>query len=218
MHMVKQGHFAQVNQQKKMKNMHNKMPHTQGQTIQPNQLIDFMLVRYHLSKKRETLVEETNGRLIQEFMNLGQENPWSMHQIMKQVLQQIDVTIPWQFYQVILDSWHDTCQFLLKEVPAAPLNQKIMLVDDLDYETLVQMIGTKLATAWFVGQFKAMPDQLARVTDKQIEQLATSLIEDNQIDWDKVQEIYRGTETMVPTGVDNGTLQWIEQLNTYKKA
>ncbi|MBM7617588.1 hypothetical protein JOC36_001150 [Weissella uvarum] len=209
--MVKQGKFASSERQKQVQNK-NRKPKNQTATIEADQALDFLLVRYHLVSKQSSLVEETNSRFIQEFMQLGMDNPWSLAEITLRVLQQVDVNVPWQFYQILFDHWEQTKHFILKEVPAIPLINRINIMDDLSTEELQNAIVDKLAMNWFINQFKGVPDKLGKVTDQQIKELAKGLKQGSEIDWNKVAELNRSIVSGEVANVDAGTQAWLDAL------
>lgn len=215
MSMVKQGKFAQVKQQKHQKYNAKQAQLKQTQTIAPAQMMDFILVRHHLVNKAPALIEETNGRLLQEFMVLGNGNPWSLHTQLQQTLQQIDVNVPWQFYKIVADSWPQTKTFMLKEIPAIPLSQRIILEDDLSDLQFTELVAQKLASNWFINQFKQTPEQLHKTTDAQVEQLAQSFVVENHIDWSKVAELNQTVQLDEPLELDAGSQQWLAELKKY---
>ncbi|RRG18055.1 hypothetical protein D3P96_03725 [Weissella viridescens] len=214
--MVKQGKFAQVKQQKHQKYKAKQAQLKQTQTIAPAQMLDFILVRHHLVNQAPALVEQTNGRLLQEFMSLGNGNPWSLRMQLQQTLQQIDVNVPWQFYKIIADSWPQTKAFMLKEIPAIPLAQRIILEDDLSDAQFSELLAQKLSSNWFVNQFKQTPEQLRKTTDAQVEQLAQSFVVENHIDWAKVAELNRTVQLDELANLDRGSQQWLAEVKKYR--
>lgn len=124
--MVKQGRFAKSSKLKQIKQIRRRMHHPAGRVIQPDQFKEFVLVRYGLTlkKKYHDSDKETMQRFLMELLDVaGTTSPWQLNRIVAETFQNINVRVPYQFYQRVLLNWEPFVQFLNKEIPAVPLKK-----------------------------------------------------------------------------------------------
>lgn len=213
--MVKQGQFAQVSAFKRSRNIKQNKKLQTNQTISETQLTEFMLVRYFLTKgnKEPEVVRETIQRFLMVWLDNGQKlesQKWSVTDLSQQTLTQIGNQVPWQFYAILSHEWPKLVRFLAKELPAIPLENKVIVYQVL--EDLNDMITNQLAVNWFVLTYQEDPKRLARVSEQQIMAMIKSFIQDNQINWQNIKLVYATTRFEIPEDSDAVTQNWFEQL------
>lgn len=215
--MVKQGKFSRVSSQKQLKNRIKQKKQGNRRTIADEKLEEFVLVRYGLTLKKNLnkLSQETMQRFLMIWIETGQtiESPkWSIQQLMKTTLQRVNIRVPWQFFKEMAENWGVVQHFIVKELPAVPLAQRLLVTDELDKVGIQKLISEQLAVNFFIDTFQEDAKRLAGVTTEQIQQLQSSFLIDDQIDWQKVQTIFDPLGYVRNTNDDVSTQEWLKQL------
>ena len=200
--MVKQGSFASVSSVKQLRQFKQRTKLAESQAIQPEQIKEFLVVRYHLTQNAR--LAPVTKETMQRFLMAWLDNATA------QTLGQIATQVPWQFYALVNSEWRRFQKFLQKEVPAMPLATRRMVTAEA--ETITALVAQQLALNWFLTMYAAMPDRLAAVTEQQVADLQQSLLSDDQINWQNVATVYSTAPFVMPTDADEGTVTWLQTL------
>ena len=111
---------------------------------------------------------------------------------------------------MLATEWPRTQKFLNKEVPAVPLNERIIVTDDVT--DVSEKISQQLAINWFLMMFATMPNRLAAVTEQQVADTKRSFLQDGAINWSNVATVYSTTPFIIPDDVDEATKTWLTDL------
>ena len=102
----------------------------------------------------------------------------------------------------------DFQKFLVKEVPAVPLEQRLTLGDPVTEADWKKLVTTQLAVNALLG----LVNDLSQITDAQIAQLQAGLMhDDGTIDWSRAANLVAPV-TVVAPDADTATKTWYEQL------
>ena len=208
--MVKQGQFAGVSSAKRLKNFKQQVKATEA--ITPEKVGEFLLVRYHLTQNARLapLMKETMQRVLMTLLDNATGTTWSIDKLFVTTLGQIANQVPWQFYALLATEWPRIQKFLNKEVPAVPLNERIIVTDDVT--DVPEKIAQQLAINWFLMMFVTMPERLAAVTEQQVADTKQSFLQDGAINWANVATVYSTTPFIMPDDVDEATKIWLTDL------
>lgn len=210
--MVKQGQRAASRRQKQIKQRLKQRVKLSQRTINVEQLPEFILVRYGLTlKKRLTkLSAETIQRLLQALMkNVPSGFQWSMKTWITETLQRVNNQVPWQFYYVIAENWDDFQSFLIRELPAVPLTQPLIIEDKIDNLELEEIISHQLAVNFFLTATQNNSILMRQLPAAKITELQTSFNDSQELKWQKVASLLGQVK---PAG-DPGTRAWLTDLN-----
>ncbi|WP_152551062.1 hypothetical protein [Secundilactobacillus oryzae] len=215
--LVKQGQFAGSSSQKKIK---NKLRHKQkktGQSIESTDLEAFVVGRYRLtqSKQLSQVKQEALQRYLMVWLETAQAisaQPWLIQQITKSTFQRINIRLPWQFYMVISDNWMALQRFIVREIPAVPLSDRLIVTDEVNSDQIDTMVAEQLAVNFFIDTFKTDTKRLAGVTTEQIRQLQTSFLTEDQLDWTKVRGLFTPIGYVREKQDDELTKKWLATL------
>ncbi|MBA2914753.1 hypothetical protein [Limosilactobacillus frumenti] len=212
--MPKQGHFAKSTRLKQLKQFKVKR-HVVGENINDEQFIDYVLVRFALTSKRQLseLAGETFQRFIMEIcaeLNPGNND---LSKIVSEKLADLQSRVPWQFYQQVLANWEKVQRFLQREVPAVPLKERVLLSNPISEHTLEKLVAELLArqttTAMFLNQ--AVNEQIKKQTEKR---LLKVIINQGRVDWTKIAALWAPFNFEPADNLDAGTKKWLHQLAT----
>lgn len=211
--MVKQGHYASVSRQKRLRQLKQRHQVQAARVIEPAAVSEFLLVRYHLTrgKQQRPVLRKTMQRFLTQWLAVAQETTapvWSVATITKQTLQQFNRQLPWQGYALINQAFPDWTRFLAKEVPAVPLATRLQLSEPLDQTAWRQLLSEQLAINTLLGMFG---EQLSQVTTAQVTQLQASVQTATGIDWPKVASLVAPI-TITAENADAGSQTWFKQL------
>jgi len=215
--MVKQGHYARSSRKQRVRQLKQHHQVQADHVIEPTAVTEFLLVRYHLTrgKKQRPVVRKTMQQFLTQWLALTASTPtWSVTEITTKTLQQFNLQLPWQGYAIVDQAWADFQAFLVKEVPAVPLQQRLRLVEPLSTEQWQQLLSQQLAVNALLGLFGQNEQQLSQLTTVQIRQLQTSIQTATGIDWEKVASLLAPTSENSVVTVQNQT--WLAQLNKLK--
>lgn len=210
--MVKQGKFASSTRSMRGKTQRYKATSGQG-NINPEDVPEYLMVRYHLTrgKKQSELIEQTILRLLDVLVPDLQANGGNLSLAVDTHLKQASVSVPWQYYKVVVDEWASLSKWLHKELPAVPLSDKQRLGNDL--EDMVAMVAKQLAINWWLFQLAGNPQRLAELTEDKIDSLINNFIVSETIDWQVVQTIYSTVQFTPDSEFDTETMTWLNNLS-----
>ena len=182
--MPKQGQFAKSTRTKQLNSFKVKRGGG-GNTIPTDQLTDFLVVRFALTaKKRVTpAAQETVHRFLIELADRLVEANGDLVQLVPPLLTKLNSQVPWQFYAQVTANWDLLQRFLVKELPAVPLDQRLRVTAQLSTGQLNQLVAEQLAqkgaAATLLGREQLPPAQTQLVA----KQLLAALYRDGQVDW-----------------------------------
>lgn len=211
--MVKQGHYARSSRKQRVRQLKQHHQVQADCVIEPTAITEFLLVRYHLTrgKKQRPVVRKTMQQFLTQWLALtASTSTWSVTEITAKTLQQFNLQLPWQGYAIVSEAWADFQVFLVKEVPAVPLQERLRLVEPLSTEQWQQLLSQQLAVNALLGLLGKNEQQLSQLTTAQIRQLQTSIQTATGIDWVKVASLLAPTSKNVTVTAQNKT--WFGQL------
>lgn len=217
--MVKQGQRAASKRLKQIKQIRRKKAISYDRTIAASQLAEFMLVRYGLTLKKKIPQTQTQTvqRFLQEWLVQAPKSNvnWSIAQVTTAVLKQLNCQVPWQFLAVLAQNWLSIQAFLMKELPAVPLKDRLVVTDELTVNQLTQLLSHQLATNFFLTTLGGNPQLLQQVAANKVMELQASLQLDDHIDWQRVSALFIQS-FVVNEAADSGTRAWLQQLSQLK--
>ncbi|PWG00298.1 hypothetical protein [Levilactobacillus bambusae] len=219
--MPKQGKYAKASSLKRIRNIKRKQQAHHDHAIDRADLSDFLVVRYQLvTEKQAEIAHETLQRFLMLWLETAEkhEGEWSVRNVTKQALQSANIQVPWQFYAFIVGQWNQFQKFLLKEIPAVPLDQQQIVTDPLTSAEVSRMVAQQLAANVFLTTFKGDDDRLQAVAAVQMMQMTASFLRDQQVDWQAVTAVFLATPFAVAPDVDSGTRDWLVNLSQYSAA
>lgn len=210
--MVKQGKFASSTRSMRSKTQRYKAVSGQGK-INPEDAAEYVMVRYHLTrgKKQSALIEQTILRLLDVLVPELQANRGDVGSTITGHLKKASVSVPWQYYKVIVDEWPSLIMWLKKEVTGLPLEEKLLLQNipmNLNSEAAVQ-----LAINWWLFQSAENPQRLASVTEDKINSLADTFIMADSIEWTIMKTVYSTVQFVPNDSFDEETTNWLKTLS-----
>jgi hypothetical protein len=211
--MVRQGSFAQTSRIKKSHELKNRQVIANNQTITWEDLSDFVIVRYQLTmaQAKPKVVTETVRRFLAVLLdNLQPERSVNLSEQLKMTLPQIGTQVPWQFYAVLAGEWAQLEKFLKKELPAAPLEQRLIVIQDkIDSAPI---IAQHLALTWFMATYKGDIGRLSRVSDEQVNAMTASFVQSDELNLQNIAMVYSSVPPVSREGLDDQTKAWFEAL------
>lgn len=210
--MPKQGKVAKASRQVRIKNGGGKVKR-QGRLIDPDQLEDFLLVRYALTARRHTNPSEREScqRFLQEVASRLTGGNVVMDQFSARLVGDLLPQLPWQFFMQVANNWPTLRQFLGRELPAVPLRDRLRVASLPTEAEFNELLVAKLAR-----QIAALTLLNKASSADQREMLATAmqqtLYQNGQISWAQVRVLYAPLGYTVPENVDDGTRQWLLDL------
>jgi hypothetical protein len=211
--MVRQGSFAQTSRSKKSHELMNRQVIANNRTITWEDFSDFVIVRYQLTmaQAKPTVVTETVRRFLAVLLdNLQPERSVNLSEQLEMTLPQIGTQVPWQFYVVLAGEWAQLEKFLKKELPAVPLKQRLIVVqDEIDSAPI---IGQHLALTWFMATYQGDIDRLSRVSDEQVNAMTASFVQSGELNLQNIAMVYSSVPPVSREGLDDQTKVWFEAL------
>lgn len=210
--MPKQGHFAKSTRIKQL-NQFKVKKYRQGEWIEDQQFVNYVVVRFALTTKRHLseLAGETAQRLIMEIC--GELNPGNndLSKVISRKLAEVQSRVPWQFYQQVLAEWKEIQRFLQREVPAVPLRERVLLSNPISEQSLEQLVAKLLARQTTAVMFfnRAVNGQIEKQTR---ERLLKVIFNQGRIDWTKVAALWAPFDFEPADQLDAGTKKWLHQL------
>ena len=211
--MPKQGQFAKSTRTKQLNSFKVKR-RGGGNTIPTDQLTDFLVVRFALTaKKRVTpAAQETVPRFLIELADRLVEANGDLVQLVPPLLTKLNSQVPWQFYAQVTANWDLLQRFLVKELPAVPLDQRLRVTAQLSTGQLNQLVAEQLAqkgaAATLLGRGQLPPAQTQLVA----KQLLAALYRDGQVDWQQVRALLAPLPYQPAPDLDLPTRQWLTAL------
>lgn len=210
--MPKQGKVAKASRQVRIKNGGGKVKR-QGRLIDPDQLENFLLVRYALTARRHINPSERVScqRFLQEVASRLNGGNVVMDQFSARLVGDLLSQLPWQFFMQVANNWPTLRQFLGRELPAVPLRDRLRVASLPTEAEFNELLVAKLAR-----QIAALTLLNKANSADQREMLATAmqqtLYQNGQISWAQVRVLYAPLGYTVPENVDDGTRQWLLDL------
>ena len=211
--MPKQGQFAKSTRTKQL-NSFNVKRRGGGNTIPTDQLTDFLVVRFALTAKKRVApaAQETVQRFLIELADCLVEANGNLVQLVPSLLAKLNSQVPWQFYAQVTANWDLLQRFLVKELPAVPLAQRLRVTAQLSTARLNQLVAEQLAqkgaAATLLGRGPLPPAQTQLVA----KQLLAVLYRDGQIDWQQVRALLAPLPYQPAPELDLPTRQWLTAL------
>ncbi|WP_125007704.1 hypothetical protein [Lentilactobacillus kosonis] len=202
--------------QKQIKQILKAKRKPQGRIINDSDFEKFLLVRYGLTLKKKLSLEvrESVQRFLQQWILVGQDQQvWSVESMLPQVIKQLNVTLPWQFYRQIADNFSEFQAFLQRELKAVPLKNRKSLVDELSDSDVNEIIAGQLAANTFIATMGGNQELLQKVTQDQLEDVLASFSQDEAINWDKVSDIFEPMGFEIPANLDIPTKKWLQLMS-----
>ena len=211
--MPKQGQFAKSTRTKQLNSFKVKR-RGGGNTIPTDQLTDFLVVRFALTaKKRVTpAAQETVQRFLIELADRLVKDNGNLARLVPPLLTKLNSQVPWQFYAQVTANWDLLQRFLVKELPAVPLDQRLRVTAQLSTGQLNQLVAEQLAqkgaAATLLGRGQLPPAQTQLVA----KQLLAALYRDGQVDWQQVRALLAPLLYQPAPDLDLPTRQWLTAL------
>lgn len=211
--MPKQGQFAKSTRTKQLNSF--KVKRRGGDnTIPTDQLTDFLVVRFALTAKKRVAptAQETVQRFLIELADRLVEDNGNLVQLVPPLLTKLNSQVPWQFYAQVTANWDLLQRFLVKELPAVPLAQRLRVTTQLSTGQLNQLVAEQLAqkgaAATLLGRGPLPPAQTQLVA----KQLLAVLYRDGQVDWQQVRALLAPLPYQPAADLDLPTRQWLTAL------
>ncbi len=211
--MPKQGQFAKSTRTKQLNSFKVKR-RGGGNTIPTDQLTDFLVVRFALTAKKRVApaAQETVQRFLIELADRLVEANGNLVQLVPPLLTKLNSQVPWQFYAQVTANWDLLQRFLVKELPAVPLAQRLRVTAQLSTGQLNQLVAKQLAqkgaAATLLGRGPLPPAQTQLVA----KQLLAALYRDGQVDWQQVRALLAPLPYQPAPDLDLPTRQWLTAL------
>lgn len=211
--MPKQGQFAKSTRTKQLNSFKVKR-RGGGNTIPTDQLTDFLVVRFALTAKKRVApaAQETVQRFLIELADRLVEDNGNLVQLVPPLLTKLNSQVPWQFYAQLTANWDLLQRFLVKELPAVPLAQRLRVTTQLSTGQLNQLVAEQLAqkgaAATLLGRGSLSPAQTQLVA----KQLLAALYRDGQVDWQQVRALLAPLPYQPAPDLDLPTRQWLTAL------
>ena len=211
--MPKQGQFAKSTRTKQLNSFKVKR-RGGGNTIPTDQLTDFLVVRFALTAKKRVApaAQETVQRFLIELADRLVEANGNLVKLVPPLLAKLNSQVPWQFYAQVTANWDLLQRFLVKELPAVPLAQRLRVTAQLSTARLSQLVAEQLAqkgaAATLLGRGPLPPAQTQLVA----KQLLAVLYRDGQIDWQQVRALLAPLPYQPAPELDLPTRQWLTAL------
>lgn len=211
--MPKQGQFAKSTRTKQLNSFKVKR-RGGGNTIPTDQLTDFLVVRLALTAKKRVApaAQETVQRFLIELADRLVEANGNLVKLVPPLLAKLNSQVPWQFYGQVTANWDLLQRFLVKELPAVPLAQRLRVTAQLSTGQLNQLVAEQLAqkgaAATLLGRGPLPPAQTQLVA----KQLLAALYRDGQIDWQQVRALLAPLPYQPAPELDLPTRQWLTAL------
>lgn len=213
--MVKQGQRAASRRQKQIKQRLKQRVKQSQRTIDAKQLAEFMLVRYGLTLNHHLnkLIGETLQRFLQELLEKAPTGTeWSVKNWITSTLQELNNQVPWQFYYLVTENWSDLQAFLTKELPAVPLVDRIIVVEEINAADFRRIVSRQLAVNFFLTTSQGNPALMRQLSGERVAELQASFNSQNEINWQQVSNLLKSnTESL--SDLDSGTTVWLTKLN-----
>ncbi|KRL92634.1 hypothetical protein [Limosilactobacillus equigenerosi] len=208
--MPKVGQRGQSSRQVKIKNPKQRIKR-QRATIAPGQVRDFLVVRYGLTLKQhiQPVHQPTIQRWVQAVSEQLVNTNGDLLASYQQVINDVYGRVPWQFYWVLSQYWDEVQQFWQREVPAVPLEERLLVHGQAELPKLWATLARRFADTLAVAMTLNMPTV---ATHQLSPQLLSSLWQDDQIQWTQVRQLWSPLQGTF-TSDDPVTESWLLQLS-----
>lgn len=210
--MSRPGKFAKSSRIKQLRQFKRRKQQQAGTTIAWEQVTDFLLGRYQLTQGRQLppVVAATVQRFMSEWLTTAQaagpdQVQWSLTALTPTTLKRIGNQVPWQFYAVLMGQAERWQHFLRKEGPAMPLSPRRQIIEPLDAAAWAQVVAQQLA-------LNLLTVTAAPVTTAQREQLVTSLLTNDTVNWAAVSALFSPLGFQNTADQRGDTYQWLNDL------
>lgn len=213
--MPKQGQFAKSARQKQLNNFKVKRHGGTGNTIDDQQLTDYLVVRFALTAKKRVpkQAQETMQRFLIEVGDQLREENGNLTKILPKLVNKLNSQVPWQFFNQLVDNWELLQKFLVKELPAVPLAHRLRVSEQVNMATLNKLVATALAEKGAATTLLNYPGIDAQKKRQTTHLLLTTLYRDGQINWAQVRALLSPLPYQPDPSLDQVTKDWLSGLS-----
>ena len=213
--MPKQGHFAKSSRLKQLNNFKVKRPQVAGNEISGDQLTDFLVVRFALTAKKRVPVvaQETSQRFLIEVSDQLTNHQGNLSLIVPAVIRKLNPQVPWQFFQQLLANWALLQRFLVKELPAVPLNPRLRITEQVAVDELAQLVAHQLAIKGAATTLLNRPQVTPALKQRTTQLLLATLYQGGQVNWTQVRALLAPLPYQPPVELDASTREWLLDLS-----
>lgn len=213
--MPKQGHFAKSSRLKQLNNFKVKRPQVTGNEISGDQLTDFLVVRFALTAKKRvpSVAQETSQRFLIEVSDQLTNHQGNLSLIVPAVIRKLNPQVPWQFFQQLLANWALLQRFLVKELPAVPLNPRLRITEQVAVDELAQLVAHQLAIKGAATTLLNRPQVTPALKQRTTQLLLATLYQGGQVNWTQVRALLAPLPYQPPVELDAFTREWLLDLS-----
>lgn len=213
--MPKQGQFAKATRLKQLNNFKTKRHQGKGNIINANQFTDYLVVRFALTAKKRVSkpAQETTQRLLIEIADRLVGMHGDLAKLIPEIINRLNSQVPWQFFKQVTDNWELLQNFLVKEVPAVPLADRVRISNQVALNDLNRLVATALAekgaATTLLNQAKSNPTKQRQTTKL----LLLAIYRERQVDWSKVAALLSPLPYQPDPSLDRATRDWLIALS-----
>ena len=213
--MPKQGHFAKSSRLKQLNNFKVKRPQVAGNEISGDQLTDFLVVRFALTAKKRVpaVAQETSQRFLIEVSDQLTNHQGNLSLIVPAVIRKLNPQVPWQFFQQLLANWALLQRFLVKELPAVPLNPRLRITEQVAVDELAQLVAHQLAIKGAATTLLNRPQVTPALKQRTTQLLFATRYKGGQVNWTPVRALLSPLPYQPPVELDASTREWLLDLS-----
>lgn len=210
--MPKQGQFAKSSRLKQL-NQFKAKRHSQQATIDDQQFVDYVVLRFNLTskKKLQKRIQESNQRFLIELLAASHEQNVDLGSIVPELVKELNSRVPWQFYRQVIEGWEVLQQFIRRELPAVPLKKQILVSGTVTEEDLTRMVAEELATRATAITLLNRPvsNHIREVTKRRLLQ---AIYQEKEINWQQIAVLFKPFPLAIDPQLDQGTKEWLKAL------
>ncbi|MCI1553512.1 MAG: hypothetical protein LKH74_06245 [Levilactobacillus sp.] len=210
--MSRPGNYGKSSRLKQLRQLKRRKQQQAGNTINWDQVADFLLGRYHLvqGSKLPPLVDATVQRFFSEWLTTAmaageQQVQWDIAATTAVTLKRIGNQVPWQFYYVLAGQVMRWQKLLLREGPVVPLATRRQIVKPLTATAYAGLIADQLAV-------NLLTVMATPITPSQRERLTQSFFQDGQVQWSAVDALFEPMGFQIQGTPDDQTREWLNGL------
>lgn len=213
--MPKQGQFAKAARLKQLNDFKAKRHQGKGNAINADQFTDYLVVRFALTAKKRVArpAQETTQRLLIEIADRLIEMHGDLAKLVPEVINRLNSQVPWQFFKQVTANWELLQRFLVKEVPAVPLVDRVRITGQVTPADLNRLVATALAqkgaATTLLNQTRVDPAKQQQT----VKLLLLTLYRDGQVDWSKVAALLSPLPYQPDPSLDQATRDWLTSLS-----
>lgn len=213
--MPKQGHFAKSARVKQLNNFKTRRHTGLGNTIKDDQLTDFLVVRYALTVKRRVAqpAQETVQRFLIEISNQLPAVNGDLTKLLPPLVSKLNSQVPWQFFEQLLANWDLLQKFLVKELPAVPLRQRLRITKQVSRAQLAAVVARELAVKGAAATLLKQPQAAPAVREGTARLLLMTIYHGGEVDWAKVKALLAPLPYQPAADLDSATRDWLRKLS-----